>query len=260
MNVPPGTWTAETRPENAKSRPAYPKNGPNHTDLRRDQAPITIGTRSNPAQASVVKIPTAATRPPIRLSRNGPMPWPRSQSSVAGVVIEFHSSIERMNRTLPDVEDGEIEPKTASCRMIQGAITMANKAAQANADQTGIAGRREPPERQARQRSHRKARPSVAPTSTPSLRANVANPTSSPARANARASPRRPRAPSQRAPATSGWKSEKLSGWTMKTRSSNGRATITPAPTATSRLVPASRAIAQVSGAAIAPISANGRA
>ena len=46
----------------------------------------------------------------------------------------------------------------------------------------------------------------------------------------------------------------------MKTVDSSGIATRIPAPTATNGRAPASRAIAQVSGAASAPISANGAA
>jgi hypothetical protein len=49
-----------------------------------------------PAATSVVKIPTAATKPPTRLSSKGPAPWPSRWLSVAGIVIEFHSSIDRM--------------------------------------------------------------------------------------------------------------------------------------------------------------------
>ena len=50
MNVPPGTWTADTRAENANSRPAYRKNGPKSSDRRRAQPPMTMnGARMNPA-------------------------------------------------------------------------------------------------------------------------------------------------------------------------------------------------------------------
>src|SRR5213592_2855219 len=98
MNVPPGTWIAETRPEKTNRIAAYVKNGPNATERRRDQAPTMAGTMKMTAQARDEKIETAATNPPTRLSSNGPIPWPSSQSSVAGVVIEFHSPIDRMNR------------------------------------------------------------------------------------------------------------------------------------------------------------------
>ena len=96
----------------------------------------------------------AATSPPTRLARSGPSPWPRSHSRFAGVVMLFHSSIERMNRTFPEPDDGEIEPKTASWRASHGARTTRKRAKQATAAQAGIAGRRAPPLRQARQRSH----------------------------------------------------------------------------------------------------------
>jgi hypothetical protein len=39
---------------------------------------------------------------------------PRRWSSVAGVVMLFHSAMSRMKNTLPDAVDGEIDPKTAS--------------------------------------------------------------------------------------------------------------------------------------------------
>ncbi len=61
-------------------------------------------------------------------------------------------------------------------------------------------------------------------------------------------------------PATSGWYSEKLSGWAMYTNDSAGSAVRIPAPTATKRGAPASRPIAHASGAAVAPMNANGSA
>ncbi len=117
----------------------------------------------------------------------------------------FHSSIERMKRTFPDADDGEIDPKTASWRASQGATTARKSAKHATAAQAGMAGRRAPRLRHAAQRSQAKAIARAAPTSTPSLRARVARPTSRPPRAKARALPRRPRAPIQSAAATSGW-------------------------------------------------------
>ena len=85
-------------------------------------------------------------------------------------------------------------------------------------------------------------------------------PASSPASAKDRGLPRSPRAASRSAPATSGWYSEKLSGWAMYTNDSAGSAVSTPAPMPTKDGAPASRAISQASGAAMAPMSANGRA
>jgi hypothetical protein len=96
MKVPPGTWIAETSPEKANRMAEYARNGPKSTDRRRTQAPMTMNGARTPAPTSVTKIPTAATKPRMRLTTSGPIPWPRSQLSVAGVVIEFHSSIERM--------------------------------------------------------------------------------------------------------------------------------------------------------------------
>ena len=46
MNVPPGTWTAETIAEKANRIAAYVKNGPKSAERRRAQAPIsTNGSR-----------------------------------------------------------------------------------------------------------------------------------------------------------------------------------------------------------------------
>ena len=72
---------------------------------------------------SVTKIIVAAIAPPMRVSMSGPMPIPSRWSSEAGVVMLFHSPMSRMNRTLPDVLDGESEPKTASWRAHHGAMT-----------------------------------------------------------------------------------------------------------------------------------------
>ena len=120
----------------------------------------------------------------------------------------FHSPMSRMNRTLPDAVDGESVPNTASWRRYQGTTATANSATAPSAAASGIrAGRLgSPPDpRTVRQRSHRNVAPSTARTSTPSLRESVARPASSPARAKARALPRRPRAARNSDPATSGW-------------------------------------------------------
>ncbi len=197
------------------------------------------------------------------------MPMPSRWSSVAGAVMLFHSPMSRMKKTRPEAVDGEMDPNTASWRSHHGAITSTNRPTQAMAAVIGIAGRGRPsaPEllsaraaRQARQRSHRNAMPSAPRTSRPSLRDSVAIPASSPASAKERGDPRRPRAPIHRAAATRGWNSEKLSGWTMYVNDRTGTATRNPAPIATLRRAPASRAIAQVRGAAVAPINAKGSA
>ena len=92
------------------------------------------------------------------------------------------------------------------------------------------------------------------------MRDSVARPASSPARTNERGEPFSPRAVIHNAPATSGWNRAKLSGWAMNATDNAGMAIRTPAPTATTALAPASRAIAQVSGAAVAPIRTKGAA
>src|SRR4051812_10125956 len=183
---------------------------------------------------------------------NGPIPIPSRCWSVAGVVMLFHSPMSRMKKTLPDAVDGESEPNTASWRSHHGAITSRNNPTHANAADQGIARRRH--------RSHRKASPSAPRTSNPSLRDNVATPASRPAAANDRGEPLSPRAPIHSDARTSGWNSEKLSGWTMYTTDSTGTAMRIPAPRATRADARASRAIAHVSGAANDPMSANGRA
>jgi hypothetical protein len=135
--------------------------------------------------------------------------------SVAGVEMLFHSSIERMNRTLPEAVEGESDPKTASWRAHQGAMTRTNATTQPTAAASEIAGRLAPADRQARHRSQTKTRPREARTSRPSLRDSVARPASRPAPMKAHGDdPRNARAPSHREPMTSGWKREKLSGWT----------------------------------------------
>ncbi len=188
---------------------------------------------------------------------------PSRWSSVAGVVMLFHSPMSRMNSTLPDAVDGDSEPNTASWRRYHGPTDTANRATAPTAATNGIrAGRagRSPNDRRARHRSHRNTAPRMASTSTPSLRDSVASPASSPASAKSRGRPRSPRAASHSDPATSGWYSEKLSGCAMYTNDRAGNAVSTPAAAATNGDSPASRAIAQASGAANAPAIANGSA
>ena len=170
------------------------------------------GARTKP-QTSVTKIVTAAIAPPIRVSMSGPMPIPRRWSSEAGIVMLFHSPMSRMNRTLPDVLDGESEPKTASWRAHHGAMTRTKTATAPTAAAHEIGRRRASPglpsvaraARQERHRSHANTIPSAARTSNPSFRASVASPAKKPAATNARPEPRRPRAAIQKAAMTSGW-------------------------------------------------------
>ncbi len=66
---------------------------------------------------------------------------------MAGVVMLFHSSMSRMNRTLPEVVDGESDPKTASWRAHHGAMTRrktataADRRRERDASGAGDAGR-----------------------------------------------------------------------------------------------------------------------
>ncbi len=103
---------------------------------------------------------TAATAPPIRVMISGPIPIPSRWSRVAGMVMLFHSPMSRMNRTLPDVVDGDSEPKTASWRIHHGAMTRRNTATAPTPAANGMVGRLAPAERHARQRSNRKTTPS----------------------------------------------------------------------------------------------------
>src|SRR6478735_2283733 len=161
------------------------------------------GASTNPA-TRVVKMKTAATSPSMRVAISGPMPMPSRCSSVAGVVMLFHSPMSRMKKTLPDAVDGESEPNTESWRNHHGAMTTRKSPTHANAADHGMARRR--------QRSHRNAIPSAARTSNPSLRDSVARPANRPAAAKDRGDPLSPRAPIHNDARTSGWYREKLSG------------------------------------------------
>ena len=164
------------------------------------------GARTKP-QTSVTKIVTAAIAPPIRVSMSGPMPIPRRWSSEAGIVMLFHSPMSRMNRTLPDVLDGESEPKTASWRAHHGAMTR-TKTATAPTAAAHEMGRRRPLGRARRPRRDRRATSASDPTRT-RARARPAragrrsgrasrDPAKKPAATNARPEPRRPRAAIQK--------------------------------------------------------------
>ena len=115
---------------------------------------------------------------------------------MAGVVMLFHSrdvadeqDLARRGRGRERTEDGELAQPP---RRHDERKSPTHAAAPAD---HGIAGRaaRSP----ARQRSHRKATPSAARTSRPSLRDSVARPASRPATAKDRGDPLSPRAPSQ---------------------------------------------------------------
>ena len=124
------------------------------------------------------------------------------------MVMLFHSPMSRMNRTLPEVVDGDSEPKTASWRIHHGAMTRRNTTTAPTAAANGMVGRRAPAERHARQRSNRKTTPSETRTNRPSFRANVARPANRPASRNerpGRPTPRRARAAIHSDAMTSGW-------------------------------------------------------
>ena len=98
------------------------------------------------APTRTLKMNSAATSPPTRVSSSGPMPMPRRWSRVAGIVMLFHSPMSRMNSTLPDAVDGDSVPKTASWRRYHGATATANSAtapsAAAERDPGGARARR----------------------------------------------------------------------------------------------------------------------
>ena len=124
------------------------------------------------------------------------------------MVMLFHSPMSRMNRTLPEVVDGDSDPKTTSWRAHHGAMTRTKTATAPTAAANGIVGRRAPADRQARQRSNRKTTPREASTNSPSLRASVARPANRPARTKespGRPDPRSARAAIQSDAITSGW-------------------------------------------------------
>src|SRR6478672_9357507 len=138
MNVPPGTWTADTIALKANSSTAYPKYGPKAASRRRCHAPTSANGTNTSTPTSTEKMNAAATNPPTRDRSSGPMPMPRRWSSVAGIVIEFHSPMARMNSTLPDAVDGDSDPNVASWRAYQGATHTANAATAPTAARNGI--------------------------------------------------------------------------------------------------------------------------
>src|SRR5664279_3425808 len=114
MKVPFGTWTAETSPEKAKSRPAYSRNGRKSEEWRRSQAPPTMNGASRIPPTRTLKIVTAWRKPVIRLAISGPIPWPKKLARVGVPVMLFSSPIERIHRIRPEDDDGDRLPKTAS--------------------------------------------------------------------------------------------------------------------------------------------------
>ena len=154
------------------------------------------------------------------------MPMPRRWSSVAGVVMLFHSPMSRMNSTLPDAVDGESEPNTATWRRYHGH--------DGHGEQRHGAGG-------GRQRDARRARGLVTGSAprTPAVpqedgaqhrqdqHAVVARERRQPGeearQGEVAGAPRSPRPAIHREAATSGWYSEKLSGWAMYTNDSAGQ-------------------------------------
>ena len=136
---------------------------------------------------------------------------------------------------LADVADQQHLPEAVEARASRtpragarhhGATTTRNRATQPTAARERDRGRpgRRPPDRQRAPAVPQRTRGRRSPPARARRRCGRAwrAPTSRPASANVARSPRRPRAASHSAPATSGWKSAKLSGWAMNT-SDSGR-------------------------------------
>ena len=214
------------------------------------------------------KLPSASTSPWTREARMGPQPCAKKCAGEGSAVIEFHSLMVRIQRAAPLDDVGEIEPNTASWRAHHGPMTTRKRPRAATParieigwrSSTWLQARRPRCARQPRTRSASQTRPIAPASRMPSLRASVARPASSPAIANDRPSPLRPRAVSHSVAATSGWRIAKFSGWAMNTVAAPGTAEMTPAATPTSGRAPASRAISHVSGATSEPMSTPGMA
>ena len=220
------------------------------------------GTRTR-APTRTEKMNAAATNPPTRVSSSGPMPIPSRWSSVAGIVIEFHSPMSRMNSTLPDAVDGESEPNVASCRAYQGAT--------ASSEQRDRAERRDERDaRRARRRSPPNADASAEPVPQPdgaqdrehedAVVARQRRDAGEQARGDERAA-----APAQAAggepqrPGDERLVQREVVGLDhVHERQRRERDEDRPRRAATIRGAPASRAIDPGSGAAVAPMSANG--
>ena len=98
------------------------------------------------------------------------------------------------------------------------------------------------------------------PSRIPSLRDRIARPTSTPPTANARRSPRSPRAHAHSASVPSSMNSPKLSGWDRKGSTQRGHRDHEPGRGRLPARQAASRPIQQVTGAVAALASQNGRA
>ena len=195
-----------------------------------------------------------AMSPPTRVSSSGPIPIPSRCSRVAGIVIEFHSPMSRMNSTLPDAVDGESVPnvdelaqrttaasrrRTARRRPAPPRTAPAPAAARPRRTRSASAAGPTATPRRARPSPARRrcARASRCPRAAPRPRTRARSPA---ARAPRGTAPRRPAAGRARScPA----------GPCTRTRARAARRG-SPAPTCTIRGAPASRAISHASGAA----------
>ena len=179
---------------------------PEQRTRRRRQAPMTMNGTNTNAATRIEKMNAAATRPPTRVSSSGPIPIPSRWSSVAGIVMLFHSLMSRMNSTLPEDVDGESGPNTASWRAYQGATTRRTGRRSRRRRRAGSAAapasRRTPRDPSGPTGPSRRARPAPARRrcATGWRRRRAARRAT-----KSRGLPRRPRPASHSEPATSGW-------------------------------------------------------
>ena len=180
---------------------------------------------------------------------------------MAGVVMLFHSPMSRMNRTLPDAVEGESDPKTASWRAHHGAITR-TKSADAGDRRPERDGRGAATGRRARRASGPRRRPGRAPPGRAGRRCGKGSPARPAGRRprTARPEPFRPRAAIHREPSDQRLVEREVVGLDEVDRGEQRDRDQDPGADGAPGARPASRAIAQVSGAASEPMSANGAA
>ncbi len=194
----------------------------------------------------------AATRPPILLASRDPAPGPgASPGWPEGDAVPLLDGADEEH--LARRGGRETGAETASWRASHGATTTRKRAKAGDGRPEGdgrTAGAAAPPgapaipgEGEPQRGTHQHA--------VVAGQGGKALPGARPGQRNGRARGV-PGTPSKRA-RDQGLVEAEVSGWAMRRRSPRGNATRTPAPTATLRFEPASRASAQVSGAASAP-------
>ena len=171
----------------------------------------------------------------------------------------FHSPMSRMNRTSPDALDGEIEPNTASSRSHHGAMTSDEERRHTRArprpgwPAAPCCPRREPPapaiDPRARRRRARRAR-----AGRRSATASRSRPAGRPATNDRGVSVQAAGAHPERRQPPAADTARSCPAGPCRSATATGSPRGSPAPIAMAPARPASRATAQVSGAAVAPI------